>query len=161
MVPHALAEITIRAATLVAAGCSLTGLVAASVRSLTEEVCQAMFLAKLKGILFGLVTFGAVTTGVIVLAQVPSERLQPKPAEGLTPTRSDPDRLHAVEQKLDRILETLGRPAPTPTVVVGSLPNPDLAPTAVPTVKPPPVTTPPPLSYDRSSDTLYLRRDPR
>jgi RNA polymerase sigma factor (sigma-70 family) len=173
VVPHALAEITIRAATVVAAGCSLTGLVAASVHSLTEEVCQAMLFAKLKGILFGLVTLGAVTTGAIVVAQVPSERLQPKPAEGLTPTRSDPDRLHAVEQKLDRILEALGRPAPTPTVVVGSLPNPVLAPTVPPPVTAPPVTariapadtlppgTPAPLGYDRSSDTLYLRRDPR
>ena len=52
VVPYALAEITIRAATLAAAGCSLTGLVAASVHSLTEEVCQAMLFAKLKGIVF-------------------------------------------------------------------------------------------------------------
>ena len=74
VVPQALAETTIRAATLVAAGCSLTGLVAASVHSLTEEVCQAMVFAKLKGIVFGLVVVvSAVTTGGIVLAQRPQK----------------------------------------------------------------------------------------
>jgi RNA polymerase sigma factor (sigma-70 family) len=126
VVPHAVAENTIRAATLIAAGCSLTGLVAASVHTLTEEVCQAMLFAKLKGLLFGLVTFGAVTTGAIVLAQrptnysqtnsadgvianMPENSLQSKPPEGVTTTRSDPDRLHVVEQKLDRILEALGK----------------------------------------------------
>ena len=140
VVPHALVETTIRAASLVAAGCSLTGLVAASVHSLTEEVCQAMFFAKLKGILFGLVTFGAVTTGAIVLAQgpqeypqgkpseatkveytqakiedsfkgkIPPEYVQKKPADSVTTTQSDADRLQVVEQKLDRILEALGNP---------------------------------------------------
>ena len=164
VVPHALAEITIRAATLVAAGCSLTGLVAASVHSLTEEVCQAMFLAKLKGILFGLVTLGAVTTGAIVLAQATPGQSQTKPAEGPTATRSDPDRLHAVEQKLDRILEALGRPGPAPSAPAGGTPHPDLAPTALTPVtarvdKLPQPGAPAPLSYG-SSDTLYVVRDP-
>jgi len=126
VLPHALAEITIRAATLVAAGCSLTGLVAASVHSLTEEVCQAMLFAKLKGILFGLVTVGAVTTGAIVLAQVSPEQSQTKTVVDPTAMRSDPDRLRAVEQKLDRILEALGRPAPATTAPAGGMPNPDL-----------------------------------
>ena len=167
VVPHALAEITIRAATLVAAGCSLTGLVAASVHSLTEEVCQAMFLAKLKGILFGLVTLGAVTTGAIVLAQATPGQSPTKTADDPTATRSDPDRLHAVEQKLDRILERsadLGqrrayRPASCRTRI--SLPwrAPPATATTVRADKPPPVG-PAPLNYDRSPDTLYVVRDP-
>ena len=128
VVPSALAEITIRAATLVAAGCSLTGLVAASVYSLTEEVCQAMLFAKLKGILFGLVTIGAVTTGAIVLAQRPQEKGDKITYEA-TPARSEPDRLHAVEQKLDRILEALGTPRPAPHVPASGAPHPDVAPT--------------------------------
>jgi RNA polymerase sigma-70 factor (ECF subfamily) len=130
--PHGLEEITIRAATLVAAGCSLTGLVAASVHSLTEEVCQAMLFAKLKGILFALVTVGAVTTGAIVLGQRPQQE-QNQTAYDPTQARSEPDRLHAVEQKLDRILEALGRPLPAPHSPAGGLPNPDLAPTVVST----------------------------
>ena len=203
VVPHAMAEITIRAATLVAAGCSLTGLVAASVHSLTEEVCQAMFFAKLKGIVFGMLTVGAVTTGVMVLAQVPGEYSQPKPAEapaakmppdytqtksadgpiankksfyypqtksveGWITTRPDADRLHAVEQKLDRILEALGRPAPTPHAPAGGMPNPDLAPTSPSTTTTTtvesndaaPATTAPPR-FDRLSGMWYDARDPR
>ncbi len=112
VVPHELAEFTIRAATLAAAGCSLTGLVAASVHSLTEEVCQAMLYAKLKGIVFGLVTVGAVTTGAIVLAQRPQDQPHNKDASYANVARTEPDRLHAVEQKLDRILEALGRSDP-------------------------------------------------
>ncbi len=131
VVPHELAEITIRAATLVAAGCSLTGLVAASVHSLTEEVCQAMLFTKLKGIVFGLVTVGAVTTGAIVLAQVPFDQQQNQNGSNSSATRSEPDRLHAVEQKLDRILEALGRPAPATTPPAGGLPHPNLAYTAI------------------------------
>jgi len=155
LVPDALAEITIRAATLVAAGCSLTGLVAASVHSLTDEVCQVMFLAKLKGILCGLVTVGAVTTGAIVLAQRPQQE-QSKTAVDPTQTQSEPDRLHAVEQKLDRILEALGRPGPAAAV-----PIPDLPPTATPPMTGTTVSAnklPPRalshLDYDLSSGTL-------
>ncbi len=131
--PYGLEEITIRAATLVAAGCSLTGLVAASVHSLTEEVCQAMLFVKLKGILFGLFTVGVVTTGAMVLAQRPTDQQQNQNGNYTGATRSEPDRLHAVEQKLDRILEALGRPLPAPHSPAGGLPNPDLAPAVVST----------------------------
>jgi RNA polymerase sigma factor (sigma-70 family) len=150
VVPHALAEMTIRAASLVAAGCSLTGLVAASVQSLTEEVCKAMFFAKLKGILFGLVTLGAVTTGAIVLAQATPGQVQTKTAIDPTATRSDPDRLHAVEQKLDRILEALDRPRPAPNEPAAGMRHPAPAPYASP-----PVTTTIPAALsrtDRSAD---------
>ena len=64
-----------------------------------------MVFAKLKGIVFGLVVVvSAVTTGGIVLAQRPQKE-QAKVAYDVTQTQSEPDRLHAVEQKLDRILE--------------------------------------------------------
>jgi len=176
LVPHALDEITIRAATLVAAGCSLTGLVAASVHSLTEEVCQAMFLAKLKGILFGLLTFGAVTAGAIVVAQVPPDYVQTKSADGAVvkmpprdlqansandphATRFDADRLHVVEQKLDRILEALGRTGPAPIATTGGLPNSDLAPTTVSTTTATtvgPDSLPPGALAPASPDGLYV-----
>jgi Sigma-70, region 4 len=137
LVPHALAEITIRAATLVAAGCSLTELVAASVHSLTAEVCQAMLFAKLKGILLGTLTFGAMTAGALVLAQAPKEQAQPKFADVVI-TRSDTDRLYAVEQKLDRILEALGRPGSVPNAPAGmsrgALANTAVVPTTTTTV---------------------------
>jgi RNA polymerase sigma factor (sigma-70 family) len=114
--PFALAESTTRAATLVAAGSSLAGLVSSSVHSLTEEVLKAMLLAKLKGIALGLITVGVVVTGA-VLAQSPGPgtgpALQPRVADHAL-NASDSDRLRAVEQKLDRILEAIGRSRPTP-----------------------------------------------
>ncbi len=166
VVPHALTEITIRAATLVAAGCSLTGLVAASVHSLTEEVCQAMLFAKLKGILFGMLTVGAVTTGAMVLAQRPQQE-QTKTAYDPAQTRSEPDRLHAVEQKLDRILEALGRPGPAPHASTVGIPSPDLADTSVGTTTATTIRADrlpsgalAALDYDRSSDTLSSSSSP-
>jgi RNA polymerase sigma-70 factor (ECF subfamily) len=107
----ALAESTTRAAVQAAAGSSLAGLVSAPVYSLTEEVLKAMLFAKLKGITLGVMTVGAIITGA-VLAQVPTPTPKPASPEGFTTvttrTSSDPDRLRAVEQKLDRILEALG-----------------------------------------------------
>ena len=55
-----------------------------------------MLLAKLKFAFFGLVALAVVSTSVGVVAQSPADR----PA--------DSDRLKAVEQKLDRLLEVLG-----------------------------------------------------
>ena len=107
-----LAESTTRAAVQAAAGSSLAGLVSAPVHSLTEEVLKAMLFAKLKGIALGVMTVGAIVTGA-VLAQQPTPTPTPAPAGAggyytIAGKPSDPDRLRAVEQKLDRILEALG-----------------------------------------------------
>ena len=53
MVPYALAEVTVRAAALLAAGCSLSGLVSAPVYSMFTEVLRAMMFAKIKGVAVG------------------------------------------------------------------------------------------------------------
>jgi RNA polymerase sigma factor (sigma-70 family) len=97
-VPSALADSTIQIASLVASGSSLTGVIPTSVVTLTEGVLKAMFLGKLKLVVLGLTTVALVTTGVGVGAQ-------DRP--------SDEDRLKAVEQKLDRLLEVLGNSATT------------------------------------------------
>lgn len=97
IVSPALVDSTIRVATLVAAGSTLTGVVSTSVATLTEGVLKAMLFAKLKLVVVGVVTVALVTTGVGVVAQ------QPGPAP-----HPDQDRLKAVEQKLDRLLEVLG-----------------------------------------------------
>ena len=138
VVSGVLVQSTIRAATLVSAGLSVTGLVTVSVQSLMGEVLNAMLFAKLKGIGFALVAVGAVVTGAIVLGQesvprreepqpravdpVPTKTADPTaglPARGGVATaetpegftrRPDPDRLGALEHKLDRILEALGSP---------------------------------------------------
>jgi len=109
IVAPALVDSTIRVATLVAAGSSLAGVVSTSVATLTEGVLKAMLLAKLKVIVLGVVTVALVTTGVGVVAQdspvrrtgvgvVAQDRPGPRP---------DHDRLKAVEEKLDRLLEVL------------------------------------------------------
>jgi RNA polymerase sigma factor (sigma-70 family) len=136
VVSGVLAESTIRAATRIAAGCSATGLVTASVHSLMEEVLKAMVFAKLKSVTVALVTAGAVVTGAMVLAQDPVARREEPPTKSADPTvgmpsreelptktaspflfgrRSDPDRLNALEQKLDRILDELGHERPSAT----------------------------------------------
>ncbi len=97
IVAPALVDSTIRVATLVAAGSSLAGVVSTSVATLTEGVLKAMLFAKLKLIVLGVVTAGLVTTGAGLVAQSPG----PAP-------RRDQDRLQAVEQKLDRLLELVG-----------------------------------------------------
>jgi len=97
IIPPALADSTIRVATLVAAGSSLTGVTSTSVTTLTEGVLKAMLLAKLRYAVMGVATLALVSTSVGVLAQ------QPNPNGPVSP-----DRLKAVERKLDRLLEVLG-----------------------------------------------------
>jgi RNA polymerase sigma factor (sigma-70 family) len=131
VVPLALAELTVRAATSVAAGSCVAGMVSASVSSLTEEVLKAMLFAKLKGLALGLLAigltaYGAFATGAIAVAQVPppasSEPSFTKTAN-FPGAPGDSDRLQAVEQKLDRILEALGKTgASTPPPGPASLP---------------------------------------
>ena len=64
-----LADSTIRVATLVAAGSSLTGVASASVTTLTDGVLKAMLLAKLRSAVLGAITLALVSTSVGVLAQ--------------------------------------------------------------------------------------------
>ncbi len=101
--PLSLSESTIGAATSVAAGSTTAAAVSASVASLAEGVLKAMLFAKLKGIALGLGTFAALVSGAVVVAQQsgPSGPVAAKPSEA--------DRTAAVEQKLDRILDTMVR----------------------------------------------------
>ena len=96
IIPPALADSTIRVATLVAAGSSLTGVASTSVMTLTEGVLKAMLLAKLRYAILGAAALALVSTSVGVVAQTAPD--------GHVST----DRLKAVEQKLDRLLEVLG-----------------------------------------------------
>ena len=68
-VPSVLADSTIRIASLVASGSSLTGVIPTSVVTLTEGVLKAMLLGKLKLVILGLATVALITTGVGVGAQ--------------------------------------------------------------------------------------------
>jgi RNA polymerase sigma factor (sigma-70 family) len=136
IVAPALVDSTIRVATLVAAGSSLAGVVSTSVATLTEGVLTAMLFAKLKLIVLGVVTVALVTAGAGVVAQSPGPVPHP-----------DQDRLKAVEQKLDRLLEVLGGssrtesrypapvPPPPPGATIPTLPSPSYS--------LPPATTPP------------------
>jgi hypothetical protein len=140
----ALAESTTRAAVQAAAGLSPAGLVSASVHSLTEEVLKAMLFAKLKGIALGVMTVGAIVTGA-VLAQDPTPTPKLAAPGGdytIAGKPSDPDRLRAVEQKLDRILEALGgaRQATTSSYSISAAPH--LMPTPAASVSTARVTTP-------------------
>jgi RNA polymerase sigma factor (sigma-70 family) len=99
IIPPALADSTIRVATLVAAGSSLTGVASTSVMTLTEGVLKAMLLAKLRYAILGAAALALVSTSVGVLAQ------HPDPNGPVSP-----DRLKVLEQKLDRLLEVLGGP---------------------------------------------------
>jgi RNA polymerase sigma factor (sigma-70 family) len=99
VVPIPLADFTIQAATRVAAGVSMSGVVSTPVATLTDGVLKAMFLAKLKGIALGLAAVAVITTGVGVMGQFGG-------TGGRSP--SDDDRLGALERKLDRILGALG-----------------------------------------------------
>ncbi len=121
IVPPALAETTIRVAALAAAGSSTAGVVSTSVATLTQGVLKAMLLAKFKGIALGFVTLTLVTTGMTALAQFGGEA-------GTGPGSPD-DRIKAVEQKLDKILEALGgsgrdtTPLPAPRPVPEPIPR--------------------------------------
>jgi RNA polymerase sigma factor (sigma-70 family) len=115
LVPPSLVGSTIEAATRVAAGAPLAEAVSASVVTLTHGALNTMFLAKIKGIALAMAAAAIVTTGVGVLAQGPEagpgpvrrgrEALKNAPGPGPAPQE---DRLGAVEEKLDRILEALG-----------------------------------------------------
>jgi RNA polymerase sigma factor (sigma-70 family) len=101
IIPPTLVDSTIRVATLVAAGSSLTGVASTSVTTLTEGVLKAMLLAKLRYAVLGVATLALVSTSVGVVAQTAPDG---PPAT---------DRLKAVEQKLDRLLEVLGGSRPS------------------------------------------------
>jgi len=119
VVPPTLADSTIQLATLVSSGTSLAGIVSTPVATLTEGVLKAMLFAKVKSVFLGIATLALVTTGMGVLAQT-------GPATGPAPD----DRLKAVEQKLDKLLEFLGgsnRPASTPAASA-TAPPPDAPP---------------------------------
>jgi RNA polymerase sigma factor (sigma-70 family) len=101
ILPPSVAGSTIQAAARVVAGASLAEAASVSVVTLTQGALNAMLLTKFKGIAFALAAATVVTTGVGVLAQghAPGQKTGPRAQE---------DRLGAVEQKLDRILEALG-----------------------------------------------------
>ena len=68
-VPPSLVDSTIRVATLVGTGTSMTGVASTSVITLTEGVLKAMLFSKLKFAFLGLVTVALITTGAGVVAQ--------------------------------------------------------------------------------------------
>jgi RNA polymerase sigma factor (sigma-70 family) len=125
ILPPALIDSTSRAAATAAAGCPLTGVVSTSVATLTEGVLKTMLIAKLKSVAF-VTAFAFVATGVAAIAQSSS---------GYSPQVDD--RLKAVEQKLDRLLEVLGGK--------GRL-LPGVAPAAVAQVPPQPTAPPAPIA---------------
>ena len=132
-VAEILMQSTAVAAMRIAAGSAASVVLSASVASLTEGVIKAMLLTKMKGIVLGLGTLGAIVSGAFVLAQSgPGTAVQrDAPARSKayffreTPiavepaSQSDTDRTAAMEKKLDRILDALDRfakTAPNPTV---------------------------------------------
>jgi hypothetical protein len=165
IVAPALVDSTIRVATLVAAGSSLAGVVSTSVATLTEGVLKAMLFAKLKMIVLGVVTVALVTTGVGVVAQSPGPGTGPAggvKAQDRPGPSPDHDRLKAVEEKLDRLLEVLGGssrsearygvpvPPPPPGAPIAALPTPSYMvsgpslPSPAPAPPQPPTTAPAP-----------------
>jgi RNA polymerase sigma factor (sigma-70 family) len=121
IIPPALADSTIRVATLVAAGSSLTGVTSTSVMTLTEGVLKAMLLAKLRYAILGAAALALVSTSVGVLAQ------HPDPNGPVSP-----DRLKVLEQKLDRLLEVLGGPRGRTTDPTADVTPRALAPAGIP-----------------------------
>ncbi len=154
VVPPTLAESTIQLASLVSTGTSLAGIVSTPVATLTEGVLKAMLFAKVKSVFLGIATLALVTSGVGVLAQQ---------GPGTRPGPAPDDRLKAVEQKLDKLLEVLGgsnRPAPTaaapalaPAAPITSPvpPTPIGSPDALPTPAPDPQPRIPGYTYPSSS----------
>jgi RNA polymerase sigma factor (sigma-70 family) len=116
-VPAALAETTIRAAIVVAAGSTTAVAASAPVAALTEGVLKIMLLTKLKIAGVAGLILGVAVASASVLAQQPASDSRPS---------ADAERLRSVEEKLDRVLEALGRAASTPTTTTGTsnTPNP-------------------------------------
>jgi RNA polymerase sigma factor (sigma-70 family) len=143
ILPPLLVDSTIRVATLVAAGSSLAGVVSTSVVTLTEGVLKAMLFAKLKLAVIGVVTMALVSTSVGVLAQSGGGFGAPTPP-------SDNDRLKAVDQKLDKLLEVLGGSSrrtrsPDAPPSPDSMPRvADATPAPAPALAPPPPVPPAP-----------------
>jgi RNA polymerase sigma factor (sigma-70 family) len=126
LVSPALIDSTIKVAALAAAGSSLTGVVSTSVVTLTQGVLKAMLLSKLKlGV--GIASLALITGGLGV-AQTPA------PSSGQP---ASPDRLEAVEKKLDLLIEVLRASAVAPAPIAAA-PRPGAAPVA---------TQDPPLPY--------------
>jgi RNA polymerase sigma factor (sigma-70 family) len=157
IIPPTLVDSTIRVATLVAAGSSLTGVASTSVTTLTEGVLKAMLLAKLRYAVLGVATLALVSTSVGVVAQTAPDG---PPAT---------DRLKAVEQKLDRLLEVVGGSRPsTFSHVPATSPSAPTATTLPPTLPDVPATPAPapaiahgfgaPTSSSSSSGTATLAR---
>lgn len=107
IVPPALVEQTVHAGARVAAGSSLAGVVSTSVITATQGVLKAMLMTKLKGASLGLVALAVVGSGLNALAQS-------NPAQQAAAAQPD-DRLKSLEQKIDKLIETLaGTAATTP-----------------------------------------------
>jgi RNA polymerase sigma factor (sigma-70 family) len=126
VLPAALEEMTVRAAMRFAAHSAAAGAVSVPVAALTEGVLKAMLLTKLKPAVLALVV-GITASGAMVLAQPPGVPGNDFRVGGASiaqgqaippPARSEdkdtigiavpgPDRLQALEQKLDRILRVL------------------------------------------------------
>lgn len=103
IVPPLLIDKTIRAGTLVAAGSSVVGVVSAPVLTLTQEVLKMILIGKLKGAALGLAAMALIGTGLTAMAQhAPPQRAAAAPSD---------DRLKALEQKIDKLIDTLARPS--------------------------------------------------
>jgi RNA polymerase sigma factor (sigma-70 family) len=94
-VPQSLLQRTSCAAIQIAAGSPAREAVSASVATLTEGVLKAMFLSKLKAVTITLAGLGLLAGGAHVLGQ--------------GPTQPQPDRLQALEAKIDRLIGAFER----------------------------------------------------
>ena len=120
VLPPALAEFIVQSASQFAAGpAAASGMVPASVAAVSTGVLRTMFWTKLKWVAATAV-MGMLACGAVVLAQAPAPGLSsdasPYVAQGtaaveprLTPPADPPDRLQALEKKLDRLIQVLER----------------------------------------------------
>jgi RNA polymerase sigma factor (sigma-70 family) len=117
-VPAGLADETARMATLVAAGRVAAGTVPAAILVLTEGVLHAMAITKWKMAALALLASCILASGALVSAQQSADS---------APTQAEPDRLRAVEAKLDRLLQKFEaaepRVAPDPVKVTTGRPG--------------------------------------
>jgi RNA polymerase sigma-70 factor (ECF subfamily) len=97
VVPPTLIDSTTQAAAAMVAGSPLAGVVSTSVTTLAEGVLKTMLIAKMKSVALSFAALALVGTGVIATAQSGPDNVRPAD-----------DRLKAVEQKLDKLLEVLG-----------------------------------------------------